>query len=182
MFFKDENVLTREYSGNSYHIICGALYIWLENHSQELAGFFSEMTDIFVLFLRKRVLDQFMNSSRRLWWSWFWPFSLGESFPDTECSNTCLKVIMLFWTKFVVLLACVQSVCSLFRSGIPISVKNAKDQQWDCETAGGFGKIFLHLVNSVASISIGAKVESNRWTCSMLLKRVLLFDCKRQAH
>ena len=44
-------------------------------------------------------------------------------------------------------------------------------------------KIFLHLVNSVASIiGIGAKVESNRWTCSMLLKRVLLFDSKRQAH
>jgi hypothetical protein len=28
----------------------------LENHSQELAGFFSEMTDIFVLFFKKACL------------------------------------------------------------------------------------------------------------------------------
>ena len=33
-----------------------------------------------------------------------------------------------------------QRVCSLFRSGLAVSVKNALDQQWDCETAGGFGK------------------------------------------
>ena len=182
MFFKDENVLTREYSGNSYHIICGALYIWLENHSQELAGFFSEMTDILVFCFKKACLRSIQEFKSNVAVKLVLTILFQRRHSRRRVLKTRIKVAMLFWTKPGVFLAWVQSVCSLFRSKFPISVKNAKDQQWDWETAGGTGKIFLHLVNSVVSISIGAKVESNRWTCSMLLKRVLLFDCKRQAH
>ena len=162
MFFKDENVLTREYSGNSYHIICGALYIWLENHSQELAGFFSEMTDILVFCFKKACLRSIQEFKSNVAVKLVLTILFQRRHSRRRVLKTRIKVAMLFWTKPGVLLAWVQSVCSLFRSKFPIIVKNAKGQQGDCETAGGFGKIFLHSFNIVAFISIGAKspVES----------------------